>query len=108
MNRVELDYVYFMGDLPAIDQKAYYVVDAFDGPLYQRLVENGCAVFGCGAIITSLSLKIGLPKRKNNRQGGMASLAMVGLTVCFTNIRKVNYQFIFPSLIGIVRKIAIL
>ena len=82
--------MYFSRDLPAIDRKAYYVIDAFEGPLYRRLVDNECIVFGCAAIITSLSLKIGLPKRKNHRHGGLASLAMMELTVCFTNIRKVT------------------
>ena len=76
-----------------LNKKAYFVIDPMQGDSYKRLMDSQSKIFGCGAIITSLTLKMSLvgdsvPK-KNWNFGGLASMAMCGLTVCFTNIRKV-------------------
>ena len=65
------------------------------GDSYTRLVREQSKIYGCGAIITSLTLKMQLVSdtipKKNWAFGGLASLAMSGQTVCFTNIRKVSF-----------------
>merc|ERR1711892_1006402 len=75
-----------------LNKKAYFVIDPMQGDSYSRLIRQQSKIFGCGAIITSLTLKISLvgehvPKR-NHIFGGLASMAMCGLTVCFTNVIK--------------------
>ena len=94
LDRIELDYDYVVSDqLVNPDKKAYFIVDTFEGQLYESLINSQCAVFGCGAIISSLSLKVNLLGKRSAKShafGGVASLAMRGLVICFTNIRKVN------------------
>ena len=94
LDRIELDYDYVVSDqTDNPDKKAYYIVDTFEGQLYEKLINSQCAVFGCGAIISSLSLKVNLLSKRISKSytyGGTASLAMRGLVICFTNIRKVD------------------
>ena len=84
-----------------LNKRAYFVIDPMQGDSYTRLVRDQSKIFGCGAIITSLTLKMQLVSdaipKKNWAFGGLASLAMSGQTVCFTNIRKVSYLFLEKS-----------
>ena len=94
-------------------KKAMFVVDPFKGEAYKKLVAENCRIYGSGALISSLALKGTfkirsfhillkiLKKRwfwtqkvpiKHNAKafshGGLISMAMCGLNVCFTNIRS--------------------
>ena len=62
-----------------------------EGDAYDKLVNLGCTVIGCGAIISSLALKTTLPKKKRPKEvGGLFSLALNGLEICITNVPKEN------------------
>ena len=65
LDRIELDYDYVVSDqLMNPDKKAYYIVDTFEGQLYENLINNQCAVFGCGAIISESIEIIFFPKEQ--------------------------------------------
>jgi len=64
-----------------------------DGDAYNKLIQLGCTVAGCGAIISSLALKINFPRKKKARDvGGFFSLALFGCDICMTNIPKENRE----------------
>jgi len=91
-----------------------FVVDPFKGEAYKKLVAENCRIYGSGALISSLALKGTFKTRyftnslsnvtgirsfwtekvpiKHNAKafshGGLISMAMCGLNVCFTNIRS--------------------
>ena len=66
-----------------------YVVDPFKGEAYKKLTGENCRVYGSGALISSLALKVPLKQSgKAFAHGGLISMAMCGLNVCFTNIRS--------------------
>ena len=83
LERVEADFDWLKIEDSTIqaqipDKKAYYVLESFGGPFYEKLLAEKCKVFGCGAIISALSLKLCLvgkfvPK-KLYEFGGLASL----------------------------------
>jgi NAD-dependent DNA ligase len=66
-----------------------YVVDPFKGEAYKKLIAENCRVYGSGALISSLALKVPIKHTaKAFSHGGLISMAMCGLNVCFTNIRS--------------------
>ena len=90
-----------------------FVVDPFKGEAYKKLVAENCRIYGSGALISSLALKgtfktaippfwrkmadfqtfwtQKVPIKHNAKafsHGGLISMAMCGLNVCFTNIRS--------------------
>ena len=83
LERVEADFDWLKIEDSTIqaqipDKKAYYVLESFGGPFYEKLLAEKCKVFGCGAIISALSLKLclvgKLVPRKLHEFGGLASL----------------------------------
>ena len=83
LERVEADFDWLKIDNSTIqtqipDKKAYYVMESFGGPFYEKLLAEKCKVFGCGAIISALSLKLCLVSKqipkKLHEFGGLASL----------------------------------
>ena len=64
-------------------------MDPLQGVAYQKLIDNGCRVYGVGALVSSLSLKVPLDHKKPfHKFGGLASMALLKKKVCFTNIKR--------------------
>ena len=73
--------------IPIPDKKAYYVMESFAGPFYEKLLAEKCKVFGCGAIISALALKLCLVSKQVPKKlyefGGLASLSGISYVQAF-------------------------
>ena len=65
------------------------MVDPLKGVAYEKLKDKGCRIYGVGALVSSLSLKVPLDHKKSYHNfGGLASMALLKTKICFTNITR--------------------
>ena len=92
LERVEADFDWLKIEEHTIqtqipDKKAYYVMESFSGPFYEKLLAEKCKVFGCGAIISALALKLCLVSKQVPKKlyefGGLASLSGISYVQAF-------------------------
>lgn len=73
--------------------KNIYVCDPMEGDAYDKLINIGCTVSGCGAIVSSLALKTNFPRKRRTKEvGGLFSLALHTCEICVTNVPKENRE----------------
>ena len=67
----------------------------------------GLSVLGCGAAISSLALKVSLPRRRKfNTVGGLFSMALHGCEICVTNVPKENRETMMRKLMRMGAKVS--